>query len=152
MITCDQYVYAIRVGAAVKIGCSGSPRDRMAAMSTKHGRSAASRPEWVDVTDVEPLFAVPGNKDTERLFHLAFAELLVAGTREWFHYADRLKDVADVLKCTRRDTQWPFKPPPEPTKPVEPAALPDSVDFDWPGRMEWVAARARGRREKAGKP
>ena len=77
------HVYAIRFGSYIKVGMTTDVAQRMRALP-----GAILKPSDLDRSDVEPLCAVPGGADVERLVHTLLAEERAIG--EWFYATPRL--------------------------------------------------------------
>lgn len=90
----SDWVYAVRFGAYVKIGSTTDPASRLRGLP-----GTIIRPDDLDTTDTEPLFAVPGSAETERLLHLMWAQFRVVG--EWFYATDHI-----VETCRAANTDW----------------------------------------------
>lgn len=90
----SDWVYAIRFGGYVKIGSTNDPASRLRGLP-----GSILKPDDLDTTDIEPLCAVHGNAETERLLHLMWAPFRVVG--EWFHATDHI-----VESCRAANTDW----------------------------------------------
>lgn len=88
----SDWVYAIRFGEYVKIGTTGDLRGRLNNLP-----GTILKPNDLDTTDVEPLCAVPGNVEAERLLQLMLSPYRAIG--EWFHATDHI-----VASCRAANT------------------------------------------------
>jgi hypothetical protein len=79
----SDWVYAVRFGGYVKIGSTTDPASRLRGLP-----GTILKPDDLDTADVEPLCAVPGSAETERLLHLMWAPFRAIG--EWFHATDHI--------------------------------------------------------------
>ena len=70
-------VYVIRFGQYLKVGVTSDVAQRLRALP-----GGTLKPPDLDRTDVEPLCAVTGGPDTERMLHSILADARVVG--EWF--------------------------------------------------------------------
>lgn len=89
-----RYVYAIRFGKYVKIGCSTQPAARFRALP-----GTLVKPADLDLLDREPLCAFPGEYETERFFHELFREYRTAG--EFFELPEAW--VGKLRSCSTDD-------------------------------------------------
>jgi hypothetical protein len=123
----ELYVYGIRFGKYVKIGCTQSPSARIRALPGK-----MRKPEDLDTADVEPLFAVAGDYSTERLLHDLFSPHRAVG--EWYEYVlmrtdlDRIRLSSDQLAEAFRMKLVPVADD-EVAEPGYVEPLPAPVDF-----------------------
>lgn len=90
-----KYVYAIRFGKYVKIGCSTDPAHRLRALPGK-----LRKPVDLDLADREPLCAFPGEFESERFFHMFFSDFRHEG--EFFSLPD---DQVELLRRCNTDDQ-----------------------------------------------
>lgn len=91
----SDWVYAVRFGEYVKIGSTTDPASRLRGLP-----GTILKPSDLDTTDVEPLCAVPGNAETERLLHLMWVTFRAVG--EWFHATDH---IVEACRAANTDAQ-----------------------------------------------
>jgi hypothetical protein len=96
----SDWVYAVRFGSYVKIGSTTDPAGRLRGLP-----GSILKPDDLDMTDVEPLCAVPGNAETERLLHLMWAPFRAIG--EWFHATDHIVETCRAANTDgQRETRF----------------------------------------------
>ena len=80
------FVYYMRHGAQVKIGCSTDPWQRLAQLRTARPR--------LQLVGIEP-----GSEVLERARHEQFKRSRITGDREWFRWSDEISDHI-LARCT----------------------------------------------------
>jgi len=89
----DSWVYAVRCGRYVKIGCTNNIRARL--VQLQRGNDATIRPSDLPNELFELLGFVRGDIYVEAAFHAAFADERVVG--EWFLLNNRIRNWTDRL-------------------------------------------------------
>lgn len=105
------YIYGIRCGKYLKIGCTADPRLRLAQIRRR--MAGTVYPDDADLSAAVPVFAVHGDRHGEHVLQSAFAPERAAG--EWFHYRDGVQRWCEKLSA-KTDSQregsllTPFRP------------------------------------------
>lgn len=98
------YVYAIRFGDYVKIGYSSDPTSRMRQLASRS--DSTLRPDHN--SQPQPIMAVPGDRRTEHMLHLAFDAERHIG--EYYHYRGAVRDWCERL-LEESANAYGFSPP-----------------------------------------
>jgi hypothetical protein len=82
--TLDSFVYFIRSGDYIKIGCTTNIDARLDQFRTSN-------------PIIELLALIRGGREEEHKLHQRFEELRLKANREWFRYDDELKDFVENM-------------------------------------------------------